>query len=76
MENGEFKLLLEKLDDQSKAIGALATSVAAHQATMAEKVANLEKQADSDRLWARIQTVAIAPITIAIHQAGKHLGWL
>ena len=76
MENGEFKILLDKLDDQSEKIGALYAAFSGHKATTEVKIAALEKQDDKDRFWNNIKAVVIIPVMAMLHQVAYHMGWI
>jgi hypothetical protein len=43
---------------------------------MSTKVEALEGQAKSDRMWNRIQTVAVVPLIAAIHAAASKYGFI
>jgi len=40
------------------------------------KVESLEGSAKSDRMWSRIQAVAVVPVVGTLHQIAQYLHWI
>jgi len=74
MENDQFKILLDKLDDHGTKLDALHGDFREFKGSTEVKVANLKEQADSDRKWGRIQTIVVVPVVAALHVLAGKLG--
>ena len=74
MEDDQFKLLLDRLDAQTEKLGDIHSEFREFKGGMDAKVGSLEDEARTDRMWGRIQTVAILPIVTVLHIISKKLG--
>jgi hypothetical protein len=74
MNDDQFKMLLEKLDKQNEKMDELHGDFREFKGKMDEKVTTIEAGVKSDRLWGRIQTVAVLPVVGVLHQIAVHYG--
>jgi len=76
MDNDQFTILLEAVTDTKDKLDSLHGDFREFKGQQQTKVEQLVKDSDSDRLWGRIQTVAVIPVVAAIHAFANHKGWI
>ena len=74
MDSDQFNILLDKMDVHTEKLNSLHVDFSEFKGEIAAKVSALEKRTESDRLWGRIQTVAVLPIVTALHIVAKKFG--
>jgi hypothetical protein len=74
LDDDKFKILLEAVTNQSEKLDSLHGDFREFKGIQATKVDILEKQASNDRLWGRIQTVAVLPVVTAMHLIASKFG--
>jgi hypothetical protein len=72
MTDDQFNILLAKLDKQDEKMQEIHVDFSGFRGTITEKVSNLESGAKSEKLWGRIQTVAVIPVVGLLHQIASH----
>jgi hypothetical protein len=72
----ETSKILEAITELTKVVETYHGDFREFRGEQKTKVAALEDDAKSDRLWQKIQMVCVIPVVGALHQIAQHFHWI